>query len=74
MVGFDIGGNGDMIEHKVNGYLAREKDSEDLALGIEWCLSHNADSTLSKNARMKVMENYTIDIVSNQYKNLYQSL
>ena len=74
VVGFDIGGNGDMINHKQNGYLAKEKDSEDLAKGIEWCLTHNADGALSKNAREKVMKNYTIDIVSNQYKQLYESL
>lgn len=71
---FNIGGNCDMIDHKRNGYLAAERDSEDLAKGIEWCLAHNADGILSKNARVKVMNNYTIDIVSNQYKQLYESL
>lgn len=71
---FKIGGNSDMIEHKQNGYLAKEKDSEDLAKGIEWCLEHNVDGLLSKNAREKVLNNYTIDIVSEQYKKLYESL
>ena len=74
VVGFDIGGNGDMIDHKRNGYLAKEKDCEDLAKGIEWCLANNANDVLSKNAREKVMNNFTIDIVSNQYKQLYESL
>lgn len=72
VVGFDIGGNGDMIDYKQNGYLAKEKDSEDMAKGIEWCIAHNTDGTLSKNARTKVMENYTIDIVSEKYKELYE--
>lgn len=74
VVAFNIGGNGDMIDHKQNGYLAAERDSEDLAKGIEWCLAHNIDSALSKNAREKVMKNYTIDIVSEKYKQLYESL
>ena len=74
VVGFDIGGNSDMIDHKRNGYLAKEKDCEDLAKGIEWCLVHNADGAMSKNAREKVMNNYTIEIVSEQYKKLYESL
>jgi glycosyltransferase involved in cell wall biosynthesis len=74
VVAFHIGGNGDMIDHKQNGYLAKEKDSEDLAKGIEWCLANNANDVLSKNAREKVMNNYTIDIVSEQYKQLYESL
>lgn len=74
VVGFAIGGNRDLIDHKCNGYLAKEKDSEDLAKGIKWCLNHNAEVALSKNAREKVMNNYTIDIVSKQYIQLYQSL
>ena len=73
VVAFNIGGNSDMIEHKKNGYLASEQDCEDLAKGIEWCLSHNADGALSKNARKKVMDNYTIDKVSERYKQLYKS-
>ena len=74
VVAFNIGGNSDMIDHQRNGYLAKERDSEDLANGIAWCLSQNADGTLSENAREKVMNNYTIDRVSNQYKQLYESL
>lgn len=71
---FNIGGNGDMIDHKQNGYLANEQDDADLANGIIWCLENNKDKTLSKHARQKVLENYTIDIVAKQYKDLYESL
>ena len=74
VVAFNIGGNSDLIGHKQNGYLAKEKDSEDLAKGIEWCLVNNVDGAMSKNAREKVMNNYTIEIVSEQYKKLYESL
>lgn len=74
VVGFAIGGNGDMIDHKRNGYLAKECDCEDLANGIEWSLTHNVNGVLSKNAREKVIKNYTIDMVSEQYKKLYQLL
>ncbi len=71
---FAIGGNGDMVEHQVNGYLAREKDAEDLAQGIRWCLENNKDGSLSKAAEKKVKENYTIDRVGKQYAELYKSL
>ena len=71
---FAIGGNGDMVEHKVNGYLAREKDAEDLAQGIRWCLENNRDGSLSAAARRKVVDNYTIELVGEQYVNLYKSL
>ncbi|MBQ1649093.1 MAG: glycosyltransferase, partial [Bacteroidales bacterium] len=36
VVAFAIGGNADLIDHQVNGYLAHEKDCEDLAQGIRW--------------------------------------
>lgn len=71
---FNIGGNGDMINHKQNGYLAKEQDNEDLANGIVWCLENNENRTLSIHARNKVLNNYMIDIVAKQYKDLYESL
>lgn len=74
VVAFRIGGNGDMIDHKKNGYLAKEKDAEDLAKGITWCLSHNEGNILGVCARAKVSNNYTITKVSEHYKKLYESL
>jgi glycosyltransferase involved in cell wall biosynthesis len=41
VVGFDVGGIPDMISHKENGYLAKYKDSEDLANGIIFCIENN---------------------------------
>jgi glycosyltransferase involved in cell wall biosynthesis len=74
VVAFDIGGNGDMIDHQVNGYLAREKDSEDLSNGMLWCLEHNGDRLLSRNARQKVLDQYAPDVVGIKYSDLYYSL
>ena len=71
---FNIGGNGDMVEHQMNGYLAKEKDSEELAQGIRWCLDNNKDGSLSAAARQKVMDNYTIERVGKQYAELYESI
>ena len=72
VVAFDIGGNGDMIDHQVNGYLAREKDCEDLAQGIHWCLDHAQE--LAPAARQKVLENYTPAVVGKEYADHYRSL
>lgn len=41
VVAFDTGGIPDLIRHKENGYLAKHKDSDDLANGISFCLSNN---------------------------------
>ena len=40
VVAFDTGGIADMISHKENGYLAKYKDSEDIANGIKYCLEN----------------------------------
>lgn len=69
---FAIGGNGDLIDHQVNGYLAREKDCEDLAQGIRWCLDHAQE--LAAAARRKVLENYTPAVIGKEYAGLYRSL
>lgn len=74
VVAFNIGGNGDMIEHKVNGYLAKEKDDVDLAEGILWCLENNADNNLGKTGREKVVREYTYESVCQQYVELYKRI
>lgn len=74
VVAFNIGGNGDLIERKVNGYLAKEKDDADLAAGILWCLESNEGNRLGKAGREKVLRNYTFDAVCRQYKALYESV
>jgi glycosyltransferase involved in cell wall biosynthesis len=38
VVGFDVGGIPDMINHKENGYLAKYKDAEDVCNGVKYCL------------------------------------
>ena len=63
-----------MIEHQINGYLARKKDAEDLAQGIRWCIDNNKDSFLAKAAEKKVMEIYTIERVGLQNVELYELL
>lgn len=70
---FDIGGNSDMIEHKINGYLAKAYDTEDLAKGILFCLDDKSN-ILKNNAREKILKNFKIDDVAKQYINLYKSI
>jgi glycosyltransferase involved in cell wall biosynthesis len=41
VVGFDVGGIPDMINHKENGYLAKYKDAEDVCNGVKYCLQYS---------------------------------
>jgi glycosyltransferase involved in cell wall biosynthesis len=74
VVGFDVGGIPEMIDHKQNGYLAKYKSAEALADGINYVLNEANYELLSHNARQKVVENYAEEVVVKQYEALYKSL
>jgi glycosyltransferase involved in cell wall biosynthesis len=75
VVAFDIGGNGDMIEHKKNGYIAEQYDSSDLSKGMEWVFNDaNRHGKLCESARQKVINNFDVDIVIPKYIELYRSI
>lgn len=71
---FDIGGNSDMVSHKNNGYLATEKDDDDLANGIDWCMKNNVDNVLGEIGRQRVLKKYSVDIVMKQYVQQYKNV
>ena len=74
VVGFNIGGNSDMIEHKKNGYLAKPFDTIDLKDGIEWTLNNEYYDELCQNAREKVMREFDSKIVAQQYIEFYKKI
>jgi len=71
---FNTGGNADLIEHMINGYLAAPASIRDLANGIQWCIANNSANELSIKARQKVMNNFTMEIVAKEYRKLYESI
>jgi len=72
---FDIGGMSDMVEHKINGYLAKPLDAYDLAAGIGWCIEDSdRNCLLSRQARNKAEKDFNIEEVSRKYKELYESM
>ena len=74
VVGFDVGGIPEMIDHEKSGYLAKYKSSEDLAKGIYWTLFDADYEALVNNSRQKVLDNYSEKVVAEKYKKVYQSL
>lgn len=70
VIGFDIGGIPDMIQHKRNGYLAKYKDAEDLANGIIYCIENN----ILGNIETKFDEDQIIDSHLNLFKELNLSI
>ncbi|MBQ9239182.1 MAG: glycosyltransferase [Treponema sp.] len=59
VVAFNVGGTADIIEHKKNGYLAEPYDTDDLANGIEYCITHKG--ALSKQCIEKAHRDFDTD-------------
>ena len=74
-VGFEVGGIPEMIQHQSTGYVARLKDTKDLAEGIVYCLSdEDRLVSLSVASRRWVEDNYAETKVATRYLSLYKQL
>ncbi|MBJ6727309.1 glycosyltransferase family 4 protein [Geomesophilobacter sediminis] len=74
-VAFDQGGVPDLIDHRVNGYLARAHDPADLAAGIGWVLADpQRRRQLGERARQKVLATFSLPTMTQRYRALYQRL
>lgn len=75
VLGFDIGGNGDMIAHRETGYLATAFDAADLAAGIDWvAASVNEGDTLRTQARNRVLSLFKDTLIAERHVHLYHEL
>ena len=70
-VGFKVGGIPEEIDHEKNGYVAKYRDSLDLAHGIYWCLCEADYQMLSDNAIKKVTTAYSQRNVALKYIEVY---
>ncbi|MCB0764010.1 MAG: glycosyltransferase family 4 protein [Flavobacteriales bacterium] len=70
-VGFDIGGNRDMIDDRSNGGLARPFDPADLADRIRWVLEHPDKERLTDDTRRSAVERFEQRMVAERYRRLY---
>ncbi|MCK5740825.1 MAG: glycosyltransferase, partial [Chlorobi bacterium] len=71
-VAFGIGGSLDIIDHKINGYLAEAHDPQDLADGIMYGLENR--NILGDEAVKKIDRYFDIEIVNKQYIELYNGI
>jgi glycosyltransferase involved in cell wall biosynthesis len=75
VVSFRTSGLLDIIDHKVNGYLAEPFEPTDLAEGIFWVLSDKERlNVLSINAREKAVSNFGIQKCVEDYISIYKSI
>jgi glycosyltransferase involved in cell wall biosynthesis len=74
VVGFSIGGNSDLIEHQITGYLAKPYNATDLAQGIEWVMNASNYQEISQNSREKVLREFDSQVVAKKYIDLYNQI
>ncbi len=75
VVCFNSTGLKDIVEHQQNGYLARPYEKNDLANGIAWVLQDEQRwQSLSRRAREKVEQEFTLEIQARRYLKLYQEV
>ena len=70
-VGFNVGGISEMIDHKVNGYVAEYKSADDFAKGIIWTLDDSRYSALANAARSMAVRTYSEQVVAGKYLEIY---
>lgn len=71
VVAFNATGPQDIVDHKINGYLAQPYSVEDLAYGIRWVLGHPDVDQLGQQAREK-SGRFSSLLVAKSYIELYQ--
>jgi glycosyltransferase involved in cell wall biosynthesis len=74
VVAFNATGPRDIVDHGVNGYLAKAYDAEDLGAGIATILSHPDPERLRTAARAKAMREYSIGVMVDRYRSVYAEL
>ncbi len=70
---FAIGGNGDLIQHQVNGYLAKPYDTAGMAEGLAWVLNnlgHEKRTLIAEEAHAKV----SYEVLAPEFLKLYQTV
>lgn len=72
VVAFGATGLLDIVDHKINGYLASPFDTRDLANGIDWILNTDNYDDLCLQAREKALRDFDSKILAKKYISLYQ--
>ena len=69
---FENTGINEIIDHKINGYIANYLDLKDFANGLDWCLGNSNMIDWEKNALK--LKNFSYDKVSMEYKQVYKKI
>ena len=75
IVAFEANGIKDLVNHKIDGYLAKPFDSNSLREGIEWTINElDLSDKLSENSLIKSAEKWDSKLVAEKYEDLYKNI
>jgi glycosyltransferase involved in cell wall biosynthesis len=75
VLAFNATGLKDIVDHQVNGYLARPYEAEDLASGMGWILEdQDRHRSLCASARKKAEQHLAVQLQAGRYQNLYDRI
>lgn len=76
IVSFQTGGIPELVEHKINGYIAEHKNVEDLKTGIEYLLNLSSQETekIKQYSANKICTNFSVEKMTKQYIELYHNI
>lgn len=74
IVSFDTGGIPELVEHKINGYVAKYKDPNDLKNGVGFLLNlpFQELEKIRQSSREKIKTSFTVEKMAEQYIKLYE--
>lgn len=67
VVGFDVGGSGDLVLNNLNGYLVKPYDEMSFAEKINQALSEDVNVRFSRNCRAHILEKFDSTKIINNY-------
>lgn len=70
VLGWDWGGQREIVTHRTNGWLAPEGDYDSLRQGLDWCLHHRVEA--GRAAREAVLAHWTWERAMQRYADLYR--
>jgi glycosyltransferase involved in cell wall biosynthesis len=74
VVAFNVGGMPDLIDHRINGYLAIPYQFKDLCYGIEWVYNNYSNINFQVNCEIKSQKSFTRNKISNDYLKVYNEI
>lgn len=74
VVGFKTGGIPEMVDHLQNGFMAEQRNADQLAEGINWVLKKSDYKEIAEAARIKVVQNFSHAVIAKKYGELFNRL